>query len=373
MSLKHRFSWGASTALTALTVLAAGCTTAAPTPTQAPAAAAKPTQAPAAAPTQAPAAAPTQAPAAPVNVSIMVGGLDKQIYLTATLAKQLGLYEAEGLKVDLVDEPSGQSAEDALLVGEVQVAFGSYDHPIDLAGLNKQVVNVFQALIAPGEAEVVSTKAADTIKSPADFKDKNLGVTSIGSGTHTLSQFLSVKNGVDPTTVHFIPSGAGNTFIASMQQGKIDAGMTTEPTISRIVSSGVGKVLVDLRTPESTRAALGGDYPFTNFFVKADWMNSNKPTVQKLVNAWVKTHKWITSHTPEEVVDKMPEDYYAGNKDLYLTALKNEFAMYSPDGKMPKGGPEFVLSVLQQFDDNVRGKQIDLSKTYTTEFVDKAN
>jgi NitT/TauT family transport system substrate-binding protein len=337
-------------ALAAVSVLAAaGCTTA----------------------SRAPAGAPTQA--APANVTIMVGGLDKQIYLTATLAKQLGYYDAEGLGVQLVDEPSGQSAEDALLSGEVQVAFGSYDHPIDLAGLGKQVVNVFQATLAPGEAEVVSTKAADSITSPADFKGKNLGVTSIGSGTHTLTEFLSVKNGVPIDQIQPIPVGAGNTFIAAMQQGKIDAGMTTEPTISRLVQSGVGKVLVDLRTPESTRAALGGDYPFTNFFVDAKWMNANKPTVQKLVNAWVKTHQWIKSHTPEEIAAQMPQDYYAGDPNLYLTALKNEIAMYSPDGRMPQGGPEFVLGVLQQFDDNVKGKQIDLSKTYTTEFVDKAN
>ena len=337
-------------ALAALSVLVAGCTSA----------------------SQAPASAPTQTQAAPANVSIMVGGLDKQIYLTATLAKQLGYYDAEGVNVQLVDEPSGQSAEDALLAGEVQVAFGSYDHPIDLAGLGKQVVNVFQATIAPGEAEMVSTKAADTIKSPADFKGKNLGVTSIGSGTHTLTQFLAVKNNVPIDQIQPIPVGAGNTFIAAMQQGKIDAGMTTEPTISRLVQSGVGQVLVDLRTPESTRAALGGDYPFTNFFVDAKWMNANKPTVQKLVNAWVKTHKWIKSHTPEEIAAQMPQDYYAGDPNLYLTALKNEVGMYSPDGRVPQGGPEFVLSVLQQFDDNVKGKQIDLSKTYTSEFVDKA-
>ena len=348
-------------ALTAMTVLVAGCTTAAPTPTQAPAA---PQQA------QAPTAA---AAVAKPKVTIMVGGLNKQIYLTATLAKQLGLYDAEGVDVTLVDEPSGQSAEDALLVGEVQVAFGSYDHPIDLAGLKKPVVNVFQALIAPGEAEVVSTKAADTLKSPADFSGKNLGVTSIGSGTHGLTQFLAIKNGVPVDQIHPVAVGAGDTFIAALQQGKIDAGMTTEPTISRIIKSGAGKVLVDLRTPESTRAALGGDYPFTNFFVQASWMNDNKPTVQKLVNAWVKTHQFITSHTPEEITDKMPEDYYAGDRDLYVTALKSQMAMYSPDGKMPKGGPEFVLSVLQQYDENVKDKQIDLSKTYTTEFVDKAS
>ena len=92
-------------ALAAVSVLVAGCTT----------------------PSQAPASAPTQTQATPPNVTIMVGGLDKQIYLTATLAKQLGYYDAEGVNVQLVDEPSGQSAETSLLAGEVQVAFGSYD------------------------------------------------------------------------------------------------------------------------------------------------------------------------------------------------------------------------------------------------------
>src|SRR5438132_14399135 len=76
---------------------------------------------------QTPASAIQPTPAAMPKVSIMVGGLNKQIYLTATLAKQLGLYEAEGVNVTLYDEPSGQSAEDAMLTGEVQFAFGSFD------------------------------------------------------------------------------------------------------------------------------------------------------------------------------------------------------------------------------------------------------
>src|SRR5712691_1823552 len=344
--------------LSAATMLVAGCSTASPNP-----AAAAPTQAPAAA---APAAATADKP----KISIMVGGLNKHIYLTATLAKQLGFYDAEGVDVTLFDEPAGASAEASMLSGEVQFAFGSYDHTIDLQGLKKSTVNVFQALAAPGEAEMVGAQAAATLKSPADFKDKNLGVTSIGSGTHLLTQFLSVKNGVPTEQIHPVAVGAGDTFIAAMQQGKIDAGMTTEPTISRLLKSGVGQVLVDLRTPEATRAALGGDYPFTCFYGQTSWVNDNKATVQKLVNALVKTHKWIATHSPEEIADKMPEDYWAGDKDLYVTALRSQMAMYSPDGRMPKGGPEFVLSVLQQFDENVKDKQFDLSKTYTTEFVD---
>jgi NitT/TauT family transport system substrate-binding protein len=40
---------------------------------------------------------------------------------------------------------------------------------------------------------------------------------------------------------------------------------------------------------------------------------------------------------------------------------------------MPKDGPETVLKVLATFKKPLQEKQIDLSKTYTTEFVDKAN
>jgi len=307
-----------------------------------------------------------------VKLKIMVGGLNKQIYLPNMLTKQLGYFEEQNLDVTLIDEPSGVSAEDALVAGEVEVASGSYDHPVDLAGLGKQVINVVQLLRAPGEAEMVATKKADQIKSPADFKGKTLGVTSLGSGTHILSRFLALKNGVPVDQVKFVAVGAGDRFITAIRQGTIDAGMTTEPTISRLLKTGDAKVLVDLRTPETTRAALGGDYPFICVFMRADYVNSHKPVVQRLVNAYVKTLKWINTHTPEEIADKMPADYYAGDRDLYLTALKGEFGMFSPDGKITRAGAETVLSVLKQFDENVAGKQIDLSKTYTTEFVDKA-
>jgi len=307
-----------------------------------------------------------------VKLKIMVGGLNKQIYLPNMLTKQLGYFEEQNLDVTLVDEPSGVSSEDAVIAGEAQAGSGSFDHPVDLAGLGKYIVNVVQLLAAPGEAEVVATGKADQIRSPADFKGKRLGVTSLGSGTHTLSRYLAVRNGVKVEDVKFIKAGAGDQFINALKNGTIDAGMTTEPTISRAVTSGVGKVLVDLRTPEKTRAAMGGDYPFICIFMKEDYVKSHRPVVQRLVNAYVKTLKWIHSHTAEEIADKMPPDYYAGNKDLYLTALRASLPMFSPDGKISKSGAEFVLKVLQQFDENVQGKQIDLTRTYTTEFADKA-
>nr|BBH91986.1 ABC transporter substrate-binding protein [Thermogemmatispora argillosa] len=308
-----------------------------------------------------------------IQLKIMVGGLSKQIYLPNMLTQRLGYFAQEGLAVTLIDEASGQSAEDEVLAGQVDAGSGSYNHTIELQAAGKQMECVVQLDIAPGEAEIVATREAGQIRSVSDLKGKNLGVTELGSGTQTLTTVLLHKVGIAPSQVHFVPVGAGDTFIAALQQGKIDAGMTTEPTISRILASGIGKVLVDLRTPQTTQAALGGPYPFICVFMRNDYVNAHKDVVQKLVNAYVKTLKWIHSHTAEQIADMMPADYYAGNKQLYVTALRNQLAIFSPDGLMPAGGPEFVLSTEQQSNASVQGKQIDLSATYTNEFASKAS
>ncbi len=307
------------------------------------------------------------------QLKIMVGGLSKQIYLPNKLTQQLGYFQQEGLEVTLIDEASGQSSETQVLTGQVDAGSGSYNHTIELQAKGKQMESVVLLNVAPGEAEIVSAKAASQIQSVKDLKGKNLGVTELGSGTQTLTTALLHNAGITPDQVHFVPVGAGDTFIAALQQGKIDAGMTTEPTISRILATGAGKVLVDLRTPQSTQTALGGSYPFICLFMNNTYVNSHKDVVQKLVNAYVKTLKWMQTHTAAEIADKMPADYYAGNKALYVTALQNQMAIFSPDGSMPSGAPQSVLNVEQQSNLISQGQQIDLSLTYTNEFTSKAS
>jgi NitT/TauT family transport system substrate-binding protein len=305
-------------------------------------------------------------------LKIMVGGLSKQIYLPNMLAQQLGYFKEQNLDVTLINEQSGVGTETMVLAGAVDAGSGSYNHVLELQALGKSLVTVVQLQIAPGEAEMVDAKQADKIKTAADLKGKNLGVTELGSGTHTLTLAILGKAGITSDQVKFVPVGAGDTFIKGIQQGKIDAGMTTEPTISRLIASGVAKPLVDLRTPEVTKAALGGDYPFIGIWMKTDYVNSHKPIVQRMVNAYVKTLKFISSHTAAEIADKMPADYYAGDKALYVAALASQKGSFSVDGKMPASGPPVVAEIESRYVPDMKGKTFDLAKTYTHEFVNKA-
>jgi NitT/TauT family transport system substrate-binding protein len=315
----------------------------------------------------------TAAPPANAKVSIMVGGLNKQIYLPNKLTEALGYFTEQNLTVDLIDEPSGKDTTVETVAGNVDFGSGSYDHTIDIAAAGKSITMVTLLLQEPGEFVMVSAQKAATIKSPKDWKGVNAGVTSIGSGTHTLMRVMAIKAGLSLSDVNYVAAGAGDTFIAAMKQGKIDVGITTQPTVLRMQKTGDAQLLVDLSKPDTTRAALGGDYPFISLFARADYIAKNKDIVQRVVNAYVKTLKWIQTHSPLEIAEKLPVDYYGGDKDAYVQALKDSMGMFSPDGKMTKGAPEFELSLLKQFNENVqKNPNIDLSKTYTDEFVNAA-
>ncbi|MEU9015026.1 ABC transporter substrate-binding protein [Streptomyces sp. NPDC048479] len=306
------------------------------------------------------------------KVKIMVGGLDKVIYLPAMLTQQLGYFKDQGIDVQLLTEPAGVQATTSLVSGDVQGVVGFYDHTLDLQVKGKQVESVVQFSHAPGEVEVVSNKAAGDITSPKDFKGQKLGVTGLGSSTDFLTKYLAVNDGVKTSEFTPVAVGAGQTFISALQQGSIQGGMTTDPTVAQILDKKLGKVLIDMRTPEGSKKALGGPYPSSSLYMSTDWVNSHKEQVQKLATAFVKTLKWMSTHTPEEIAAKMPADYAKGGKELYAQSIKSTLPMFTADGVMPANGPETVERVLKAFNPNLKNATVDLSKTYTTEFVKNA-
>jgi NitT/TauT family transport system substrate-binding protein len=313
-----------------------------------------------------------EAAAAGDRIVLITGGIDKIIYLPAILAERLGYFREQALEVELRSHPAGIEAVDEVLAGTAQGAVGFYDHTIELQAKGKAFVSVVQLSIAPGQAEVVSRALADKVRSVADLKGKRLGVTGLGASTHFLSQYLVMTSGLRRAEVTFVPVGAGDSFIAALKQGRIDAGMTTEPTASRLVNAGEAVLLADLRTKQGTQSALGGFYPASCLYMPTAWVTAHKPLVQRLVNAFVKALRYIESHSAEEIAAMVPAGHYAGDRALYVRTLADGKEIFTPDGVMPASGPPTVLRIMVAVDKNVRHKAIDISRTYTTEFASAA-
>jgi len=132
-------------------------------------------------------------------------------------------------------------------------------------------------------------------------------------------------------------------------------------------------ILADTRTQQDTLALFGGEYPGGALYSTAAWVGSHEKDVQALTTAIVNTLSWIHSHSPEEIMEKMPAEMVGKDKALYLAALKNTIPMYSKTGLMDPKGAAAVLAVFSESSPDVAKANIDVSKTYTNKYVEQAN
>ena len=111
------------------------------------------------------------------------------------LAEQFGYYKKYGVDMQLSTEQNGGvGAEEAMVSGSVDLSGAWYIHAIDFQSKGKKVINLIQLSGAPGERIMCTPKS--NVKSGADLKGKNVGVTDLGSGTDELTQFIASKAGV---------------------------------------------------------------------------------------------------------------------------------------------------------------------------------
>jgi NitT/TauT family transport system substrate-binding protein len=307
------------------------------------------------------------------TVTLMVGGIDKQIYLPYQLAESLGFYKKHGVHVELSTEQNGGvGAEEAVVSGQVDMAGAWYVHTIDFQLHGKDVIGIAQLGNAPGER--IMCKNGSNVKSPEDWKGKAVGVTDIGSGTDDLVLYVSARSNLTTKDFTRVAAHAGQTMIAALKFDKIVCGITTQPTVNAIEKLGVGYSAIDLSTGDGVKKWLGGYWPTATVLARADWVAKNHDATQRVVTALVETMHWIDTHTAAEIADKLPKDFVSNplsTRDEYIKALAQDKGQFLPDGMMPNGGPQTVLDV-EKAAGKIKG-DVDLSKTYTDDFAVQAN
>ncbi len=309
-----------------------------------------------------------------MKVSIAIGGAGCLCYLPTMLAKQLGEYDKAGLAVDLIAFKGGSQALTAVLGGSADVVSGYFDHCVNLAAKQQfmQAIVVYDRY--PGFALVVSPTQTAAIKSIKDLAGKKVGVSAPGSSTDFFLKYMLAKNGVDPNSVAVVGIGLEATAVAAMERGLVEAAIMLDPAVTLLQGKFKDlKILSDTRTQKDTLGVFGGEYPGGSLYTRVDWIAKHEKESQALATAIVGTLKWIHSHSPEEIMAKMPAELIGPDKALYLAALKNTLPMYSTTGKMDPKGAEAVLAVFSQSVPEIAKAKIDLAKTYTNRFVDQAN
>ena len=166
-----------------------------------------------------------------------------------------------------------------------------------------------------------------------------IGVTAPGSSTNFFVKSLMARPGLKPTDVSIIGVGAGPSAVAAMKKGEIDAISNLDPVITKLEQDGDIVVLPTRRTEEGNTSCSAATIRRRCVYLKADFIEKNPGTVQALVNAFYKTLKWLEKATPEEIAAAVPEEYYLGDKALYMRRVEASRRCIR-DRHHPAGGHE---------------------------------
>src|SRR5439155_16747781 len=105
---------------------------------------------------------------------------------------------------------------------------------------------------------------------------------------------------------------------------------------------------------------------------KERFIAANPGAMQALVNAFYKTLRWIATATTDEIVGTVPTDYFLGDRDIYVKALRANLLVYSKTGVITSQGMRSALSMLAAFDPELMNVSLDLRTTFDDRFIKRA-
>lgn len=301
-----------------------------------------------------------------------VGGKSLLYYLPLTLTERLGYFKEEGLNVTITDLGGGAKALQSLVGGSADVVTGAYEHTIRMQAKGQDITAVLELGRFPGIVLAVRKDKAAAVKSFKDLKGMKIGVTAPGSSTNFFVNALIAREGLKADDVSIIGVGTGLSAVAAMKKGDIDAMSNLDPVMTKLTQDGDIVVLADSRTEEGNMKLFGGNNPAAVVYLKRDFIAKYPVTTQHIVNAFYKSLKWLATATPEDVAKTVPEEFYLGDKALYLASFQATRPMYSKTGIIPPEGMKNAESMLLQFDPELKDAKVDLTKTFDGRFIAKA-
>jgi len=215
------------------------------------------------------------------------------------VAHEAGIFEKNGLEVDIKTGSSGSAMIPFLIGDQIQVAYGS-----DLAGVinhnvDKQIVAVAEGTKLIRWLSVVGKNIPDL----NGLKGKRIGVTK-GTSGEIFWRALTTKFGLNPSDYTLVNNEAPEE-IAALERGDIDAFIGWEPWPTRAIKTIKGaKIIVDAEGILNNRNYL---------FMYRSWIASNPEAAERFMRSMVEATDYINNRRDEaaKIVAKflkMPAD-----------------------------------------------------------------
>src|SRR5882757_3401582 len=218
---------------------------------------------------------------AQAQTKIQVGCTATSDCASAMVGVDEGIFKKLGLDVEMTLIGINSNIPAAILSNSIQIG-----GPTSTVFL--QAVDGGLDLVAIAGASIMSpvsngnitafVRNGITIKEPKDFVGKKVGAPGLNAFLHVLFVKWLVEKGVDPRSVNFVEV-TFPTMADIIKSGGVDAVLTAEPFVTRMLNAGLGSV--------GARYAveLARTDPIIFYAASREWAEKNLATVKKFREA----------------------------------------------------------------------------------------
>lgn len=219
------------------------------------------------------------------NTKMIIGtGVDPSL-AQFYVAKEAGIFEHNGLDVQLNQGPSGSAMIGFLIGDQIQAALGAELAGIQAHNLDANVVAVGESVQLPHFFGLVA-RHVDTIEA---LKGKKIGVDSGSSSQNFWLALVSTLhlNPKDYTIVQVEPP----EMFAALESGDIDAFAAWEPWVTR--------ALEGISGTKNLRDNAGIIVPRDYVYMNRGWVEKNKPAAVAFMRSMVEATEYLKTHRHE--------------------------------------------------------------------------
>ena len=275
--------------------------------------------------------------------------------LPVYLAKANGYFAGSGLDVEMIVTSGAGPDVKALISGDVDFAFTPGDNVMLAYQEGKRVVivmNGFRRLlinwamrtdVARARGVTETTPLADKVKA---LKGLTVGVTQSGALTAHLATFVIRRAGLVPQQdVTLVPIGAGPTWLAALQNHKVDVALTATPVPETAISQGYAMMFINNAKGEDPAVP---EFLMECLITRPDVVQKNPDLVHRVARALLQANIWALRHQPQEVADAVKPFLGATPPAVLLAGVVTTLPALSRDGRATERGVQITQEVLEQ-------------------------
>lgn len=209
-------------------------------------------------------------------------------WLTLFVAREERLFERGGITPELALVPVSSVVPAALQSGSVQIGGTTpttFLQAVD-NGLDLVVVAGGSVSTAGSQSAQYAVRRGSPIERPADFAGKRVGTPGLGSVLDVLFRTWLSRNGVDVRAVTWVETPFPSQ-VDVLRGGSVDAVITAEPMLTRIVSQNIGRAGMFANEVAPPRASM------TIYAASRQYAASNPSVIASFREALVEAERRI--------------------------------------------------------------------------------